>query len=110
MPRATLVAIIALLGATPALAADLGAEPTPHAAGLSPERHVVEVVRPPYSGRYIINGASFIAKTPACWNWNAGEQVRLQAGEWHAQCDSAVFYNPARHQSCEMWCGSLRLY
>ena len=26
---------------------------------LRPERHVIEVVRPPYSGTFIINGAKF---------------------------------------------------
>ena len=29
---------------------------------LAPERHVVEVVQPPYSGNFIINGARFTAR------------------------------------------------
>jgi hypothetical protein len=111
MSRSLLVLIIAALGCGPAGSADLGVEAQPHAgAGLPPERHVIEVVRPPYSGSFIINGKAFIAKTPACWSWSAGERVTLLAGEWHAVCESAVFYNLARHQSCEMWCGWLGLY
>jgi hypothetical protein len=106
MSRPILAAIIAVLGPASAVSAELGAEPARHAyTGLPPERHVIELVRPPYSGSFIINGMPFIAKTPACWNWNAGEPVTLIAGEWHGLCDSAVFYNLARHRSCEMWCG-----
>jgi hypothetical protein len=108
MSRPLVAAIIAMVGCAPA--AELGAEPTPHASTALSERHVIEVVRPPYSGSFIINGTQFTAKTPACSRWNAGEPVRLVAGEWHGWCNSAVFYNLARHQSCEMWCGSLWLY
>ena len=46
---------------------------------LPPERHVIEVVQPPWSGNFIINGSRFTAKTPACWRWAAGE--REQADE-----------------------------
>jgi hypothetical protein len=72
---------------------------------LPPERHVVEVVSPPSSGRFIINGTGFLGKTPACFGWAAGERIRLVAGDWHGQCVEAVFYNYARHNTCEMWCG-----
>src|SRR5262249_21172921 len=36
---------------------------------LPPEQHVIEVVQPPYSGNFIINGTRFTARTPACFSW-----------------------------------------
>jgi hypothetical protein len=71
---------------------------------LPPERHVIEVVQPPYSGNFIINGTAFTAKTAACTRWAAGERIRLIAGDWHGRCVDAVFYNYYRRSSCEMWC------
>jgi hypothetical protein len=71
---------------------------------LPPERHVVEVVQPPWSGNFIINGARFTGKSPACFNWAAGERIKLIAGDWHARCTEAVFYNFYRRSTCEMWC------
>jgi hypothetical protein len=71
---------------------------------LPPERHVIEVVQPPWSGNFIINGARFTAKTPACWRWAAGERIRLLAGDWNGQCIDAVFYNMTLRSTCEMWC------
>src|SRR6266550_762796 len=50
---------------------------------LPAERHVIEVVQPPYSGNFIINGARFTALTPACFAWVAGERIRLLAGDWN---------------------------
>ena len=47
---------------------------------LPPERHVIEVVRPPYSANFIINGARFVGRSPACWSWAAGERIKLLAG------------------------------
>ncbi len=38
----------------------------PHAIVLPPERHVIEIVKNAYSDRFIINGARFSAKSPAC--------------------------------------------
>jgi hypothetical protein len=72
---------------------------------LPPERHVIEAVRPPGSGNFIINGARFTAKGPACNHWAAGERINLIAGDWNAQCVDAVFYNFYRRTTCEMWCG-----
>jgi len=72
---------------------------------LPPERHVVEVVQPPWSGRFIINGHRFAGRTPACFSWAAGERIKLIAGDWHGRCDTAVFYNFYRRTSCEMSCG-----
>jgi len=71
---------------------------------LPPERHVIEVVQPPWSGNFIINGTRFTAKTPACWRWAAGERIRLLAGDWNGQCIDAVFYNMTLRSVCEMWC------
>ena len=71
---------------------------------LPPERHVIEVVQPPGSGNFIINGMRFTAKTDACYRWAAGERIKLIAGDWNAQCVDAVFYNFSRRSTCEMWC------
>jgi hypothetical protein len=72
---------------------------------LPPERHVVDSVRPPYSGNYLINATRFTARTPACARWVSGEQIRLVAGDWHGACTSAVFYNVSRRMTCELSCG-----
>jgi hypothetical protein len=71
---------------------------------LPPERHVIEVVQPPGSGNFIINGRRFVAKTDACYRWAAGERIRLIAGDWNGHCVDAVFYNVWRRSTCEMWC------
>src|SRR5262249_25563045 len=57
------------------------------------ERHVIEVVQPPYSGNFIINGARFRGVTPTCFAWVAGERIRLLAGDWNGRCVVALFYN-----------------
>jgi hypothetical protein len=72
---------------------------------LPPERHVIEVVRPPYSGNLIINGTRFTAKTATCLHWTAGDRIPLIAGDWNGRCIDAVFYNLRRRNSCAMWCG-----
>src|SRR4051794_4901935 len=72
---------------------------------LPPERHVIEVVRPPYSANFIINGARFVGRTPACLRWVAGDRIRLVAGDWHARCVDAVFYNYTRRSPCLTSCG-----
>jgi hypothetical protein len=69
---------------------------------------VIEVVRPPYSANFIINGARFVGRSPACWSWAAGERIKLLAGDWNARCDYAVFYNFYRRSTCEMSCGGSR--
>jgi hypothetical protein len=77
-----------------------------HAIVLPPERHVIEIVKNSYSDRFIINGARFSAKAPACTSgWLAGEPVRLLSGEIHGYCTDALVYNAMRRRSCEMWCG-----
>jgi hypothetical protein len=72
---------------------------------LPPERHVVEVVRPPWSGNFIINGRPFTGVTPACFRWAAGEPIRLLAGDWHGRCAEATFYNLLRRDTCTVLCG-----
>jgi len=74
-------------------------------AHVLPDRHVVEVVQPPYSGNFIINATRFVGKTPACLRWVAGDRIRLIAGDWHGECVEAVFYNYARHSTCVASCG-----
>jgi hypothetical protein len=71
---------------------------------LPPERHVIEVVQPPWSGNFIINGTRFRAKTAACLSWVAGDRIQLLAGDWNGYCVDAVFYNVSRRSTCEMWC------
>jgi hypothetical protein len=99
MSKWILVLLLAISACGPALSAER------YRSMLRGERHVVEVVRPPYSGSYIINGARFTAESAACTGWNAGERITLSAGDWHGRCVDAVFYNVARHRACRMWCG-----
>jgi hypothetical protein len=98
MSKSIFVFVLAILACRPALAAEHGRH------GLRPERHVIELVRPPYSGSYVINGTYFTAKSAACAGWNAGERITLMAGDWHGHCVDAAFYNMARHHACQMWC------
>jgi hypothetical protein len=100
--------VLGLLAAQPAIADGMIApryQYYRHWNWLPPERHVVEKVQPPWSGRFIINGTRFTAKTPACAGWAAGERITLIAGDWHGRCVDAVFYNHYRHSTCQMWCG-----
>jgi hypothetical protein len=100
------VLTLAVLAAAPAVA-DEGPSSGHHYSHriyLPPERHVVEVVQPPWSGNFIINGRRFVAKTSACNHWAAGERIKLIDGDWNGQCVDAVFYNVYRHSTCEMWC------
>jgi hypothetical protein len=71
---------------------------------LPPERHVIEIVQPPWSGNFIINGARFTGHSPACFTWAAGERIKLIEGDWNGLCTEAVFYNVYRHSTCEMTC------
>jgi hypothetical protein len=75
-----------------------------HRFYLPPERHVIEVVQPPWSGNFIINGARFTGRSPACLTWAAGERIKLIEGDWNGRCTEAVFYNFYRHSTCEMTC------
>jgi hypothetical protein len=100
---------LAMLMCAPALADGMEYAPRryyPQRFYLPPEQHVIEVVQPPYSGNFIINGARFTARTPACFGWAAGERITLIAGDWNGRCVVAAFYNFYRRNTCEMWCGS----
>ena len=39
--------------------------------------HVVELVAPPFSGRFVINGFRYDGVAPACLRWVPGQPVRL---------------------------------
>jgi len=93
------VLVLAMVACRPALA-----EHYRHIA-LRPERHVIEVVRPPYSGTFIINGAKFTGISAACGGWVAGDRITLRDGDWHGRCVGATFYNVRRHNFCQAWCG-----
>jgi hypothetical protein len=86
------VLTLAVLAAAPAVA-DEGpsGHHYSHRIYLPPERHVVEVVQPPWSGNFIINGRRFVAKTSACNHWAAGERIKLIDGDWNGRCVDAVF-------------------
>jgi hypothetical protein len=100
MSKSIFVLALAIMAGRPAFAAEYNR----HMA-LRPERHAIEVVHPPYSGAFIINGANFTGRSAACWGWTAGDRVTLLAGDWHGSCIDAVFYNVKRHDACQVWCG-----
>jgi hypothetical protein len=110
MFKSVAACLLGLLVAVPAIADEAPApRHRPHYHWyyrLPAERHVIEVVSPPWSGRFIINGTGFTGKAPACFGWAAGERITLVAGDWHGECVEAVFYNYARHNTCQMWCGA----
>src|ERR1700730_1263258 len=97
MSKSIFVFVLAILACRPALSAEHRRQMV-----LPPERHVIELVRPPYSGSFIINGANFTAKSAACSGWRAGERITLLAGDWHGRCVDAVFHNLARRSACQM--------
>ena len=109
MLKSLLLGLIALTACGPAVSTELSAPPRWHAwrqqIVLPPERHTIEVVRPPYSGNFIINRTRFTAQSPACLGWTAGDRIVMRAGDWHGYCTEAVFYNVSRRSSCAMWCG-----
>jgi hypothetical protein len=108
MLKAISAFVLTILMAAPALADGMEYTPRryyPQRLYLPPEQHVIEVVQPPWSGNFIINGTRFTARTPACFSWAAGERIRLLAGDWNGRCVTAVFYNFYRRSTCEMWCG-----
>src|SRR5580704_14328234 len=111
MSRTTAIFLLANLVGNPALSAELGELRPNHyapyhheAIARASERHVIEVVKPPYSGAFIINGTNFAARSPVCLSWTAGDRITLLAGDWHGYCVGATFYNVTRHQACQMWC------
>jgi hypothetical protein len=69
---------------------------------LPPGRHVIEKVRPPGSGVFVINGHTFAS--PACPHWTAGDRITLLAGDWNGYCETATFRNLRRGGICTMSC------
>ena len=64
--------------AAPALADGMDYTPRRHYPArfyLPAERHVIEVVQPPYSGNFIINGRRFVGQSPACLRWAAARRM-----------------------------------
>jgi hypothetical protein len=112
LSRPPVILMLAFTTLAPAHSADIEADQRVRARVtihrhyvLPPDRHVVEKVMPPYSGNYLINGTWFMARTPACTRWVAGERIRLVAGDWHRGCSAAVIHNVARRMTCELSCG-----
>ena len=89
-----LVTCFALLLCQPAFADEAG-----YTRYVSPGHHVVELVSPPYSGQFVINGFRYDGVAPACLSWVPGEHVRLISGSWFGDCVSATFYNVSRHNT-----------
>jgi hypothetical protein len=110
MSKSIAIFLLPILVGSPALSAELDVSYHHRPTALAPERHVIEVVKQPYSGSIIINGTNFAARSPACRSWAAGERITLLAGNWHGSCVDATFYNVTRHQACRMWCGAQAAY
>jgi hypothetical protein len=117
MLRLIAIFLLANFAGNPALSAELGEVHPHHYASyhhqpitLASERHVIEVVEPPYSGSFIINGTDFVARSPACLSWAPGDRITLRAGDWHGYCVGATLYNVTRHQACQVWCGMQAAY
>jgi hypothetical protein len=75
-----------------------------HVITLPPERHVVEVVERAHGNRMIIDGQWFVAMTPACGGWIAGDRVVFKRGIPVDACPDTVVRNMSRHQTCDMRC------
>src|SRR5437899_6894234 len=69
---------------------------------LPPERHVIEGVRPPGNGVFLINSRRFAST--ACPTWVPGDRITLLAGDWNGYCETATFRNLRRGGTCTMWC------
>ena len=67
-------------------------------------RHVIEVVSPPFSGRFVINGYRYDGAEPACQAWVPAQPVRLISGSWRGDCVNATFYNAALRNTCQTVC------
>lgn len=106
--KLTILAVLAIVATVPAAADEGPRMSRPHYDRyrllLPPERHVIEVVQPPWSGNFIINGRRFTAVSPACFSWAAGEQIKLIEGDWNGRCVEAVFYNVWRRSTCVTVC------
>jgi hypothetical protein len=102
--RIPLLTCFALLLSQPGFADELGfkRQREPLYALASP--HVVEVVTPPYSGRFVINGSRYDGVEPACLAWVPAQPVRLISGSWYGDCVNATFYNASLRTTCQTVC------
>ena len=73
-------------------------------SALPPEHHVIEQVRNGISTDFVLNGAAFTGVDACALGWTAGDRIKLVHGDWHGDCDIAVFYNASRHRTCELAC------
>ena len=102
--RIASVTCFALVLCQPAFADEAGYTRHRHRHYASSGHHVVELVAPPYSGRFVINGFRYDGVAPACLRWVPGQPVRLISGSWFGDCVSATFYNASQHSTCETLC------
>lgn len=96
--------ISALLVCQPAFADEPAYTRHRHRHYLPPTRHVVELVAPPFSGQFVINGFRYDGVAPACYRWVPGQPVRLISGSWFGDCASATFYNVSTRDTCQTVC------
>jgi hypothetical protein len=102
--RVALSTYFALLLCQPTFADEPGNMRTHHGSFIAAARHVVEVVTPPYSGRFVINGHRYDGVEPACLAWAPAQPVRLISGSWYGDCANATFYNTALRNTCQTVC------
>ena len=75
-----------------------------HWSALPREHHVIEQVRDGISTDFILNGTWFSGIDACALGWTAGDRIKLLAGDWHGNCQTALFYNASRHRTCELAC------
>jgi hypothetical protein len=98
------VTCLTLLLCQPTFADEAGYAQHRHRHHLPPSPHVVELVAPPYSGQFVINGFRYDGVTPACLHCVPGQPVRLVSGSWFGDCTSATFYNVSTRNACQTLC------
>src|SRR5262245_29108929 len=94
----------AILYCQPILADEPGQVRRHQRLHVAASHHVVEVVAPPYSGRFVINGHRYDGLEPACRAWVPAQPVRLIAGSWNGDCVNATFYNASLRSTCQTVC------
>jgi hypothetical protein len=103
IPRVASITFALLLISQPAFSDEPGNVRHRHRhAAIYP--HVVELVAPPFSAQFVINGYRYDGVAPACRSWVPGQPVRLVSGSWYGDCASATFYNSATRTTCETVC------